>query len=65
MSGKDGAEAPIPIVCDCHGTEILAMRRGNALVIRDRRHGEHHVVSLPIVVDSTAREVVRLGDPEF
>ena len=36
------------IYCDCCGTEKLAQVVGDSLVIKDRRHGEKHVVVLKI-----------------
>jgi hypothetical protein len=36
------------VYCDCCGTEKLAEVVGDNLVIKDRRHGEKHVVSIPV-----------------
>ena len=36
------------VYCDCCGTEKLAQVVGDNLVIKDRRHGEKHVVVIPI-----------------
>jgi hypothetical protein len=36
------------IVCDCHGTQIMAKIRGSKLIIRVRSHGEYHTVVLPL-----------------
>lgn len=36
------------IYCDCCGTEKLAELVGDMLVIKDRRHGERHVVVIRI-----------------
>lgn len=36
------------VYCDCCGTEKLAQVVGDNLVIKDRRHGEKHVVVLKI-----------------
>jgi hypothetical protein len=34
------------LYCDCHGTEGLASRRDDKLVIVARRHGQNHVLVL-------------------
>ena len=36
------------VKCDCCGTETLAQIVGDKLVIKDRRHGEKHMVVIPI-----------------
>ena len=36
------------VYCDCCGTEKLAQVVGDNLVIKDRRHGEKHVVVIRI-----------------
>ena len=32
----------VPVYCSCCGTQILAMRVGNTLVVRQKRHGRVH-----------------------
>jgi hypothetical protein len=36
------------VYCDCCGSEKMAEIRGESLVIKDRRHGEKHVVVIKI-----------------
>ena len=45
------------VYCDCCGSEKLAQVVGDKLIIRDRRHGDKHVVSIPVsdLVDFVTR----------
>lgn len=43
MINADGS-----ISCDCCGTEKMAQIVGDKLVIKDRRHGNKHMVVIPI-----------------
>ncbi|MFA5429834.1 MAG: hypothetical protein WC329_01590 [Candidatus Omnitrophota bacterium] len=36
------------VYCDCHGTEKLAEINGDRIVVKDRRHGEHHIAVIPL-----------------
>jgi len=36
------------IRCSCCGQEILAERIGNTIVVRDRRHGKVHSVTIDL-----------------
>jgi len=36
------------VYCDCCGLQVLAQIVGDKLVIKDRRHGEKHMVVIPI-----------------
>ena len=37
-----------PIYCDCCGKEVLAWRVNGKIIVKDRRHGEKHTLSLDI-----------------
>ena len=37
-----------PIVCDCCGMEVMAIRHADRIVITDKRHGRHHIVIIPL-----------------
>jgi hypothetical protein len=37
-----------PIYCDCHGDEVMAFLSERKLIIRQRRHGADHWVSIHI-----------------
>ena len=56
------AEKEEKIRCDCHGVEVLAIRRGNRLVITDRRHGERHTAV--VVLEERLTERAILGKTE-
>ena len=47
------AEAPIcmPLRCTCCGTEVLAERVGDQLVISGKRHGREHVLVINLDKD--------------
>lgn len=36
------------ILCDCCGTETLAIQEDDTLVIKGKRHGQRHVVRLAL-----------------
>ncbi len=36
----------VMIRCDCCGEEVMAVERGEKLVIIQHRHGKHHFVSI-------------------
>ena len=36
------------IYCDCCGTEVMAKRSEDRIVIQDRRHGRRHVAVIPL-----------------
>jgi gamma-glutamyl-gamma-aminobutyrate hydrolase PuuD len=42
------AAIPAPVMCDCHGTQFMAVVRDGKLVIRIRKHGEYHTVALQL-----------------
>lgn len=47
-TGKKEEVKEVRIYCDCCGKEHLATRRGNKLIVTDKRHGRWHVVSIPL-----------------
>lgn len=59
MSSKDNT-----IYCSCCGTEKMAEVIGDKLVIKDRRHGEKHVVVLSVkdLLDKMGNKVYALSN---
>ena len=48
------------LYCDCCGTEKMAVLHEDKLVITDRRHGQRHVIVIPIdSLVKQAQHVVR------
>ena len=44
------------IYCDCCGTELMAKIVGDNLVIKDRRHGQQHMVIVSVSVPPESLE---------
>lgn len=42
-------EERIPVMCDDCGRQVMAYRKGDTLIITDRRHGENHTVAIPLL----------------
>lgn len=36
------------VYCDCHGSEKLAEITNDRIIVKDRRHGEHHIAVIPL-----------------
>jgi hypothetical protein len=50
-----------PLFCDCCGSVVMGHMVGNKIVWYDKRHGEKHVVSVPLntsKLDSKAEPMV-------
>ncbi len=56
------AEAPVKLRCDCCGKEVMAVIRGERLIITDRRHGRTHtcVVDLTKKAPHDSVEVIKI-----
>lgn len=50
-----------PIQCDCCGTEVVAVRVGDRIIIRQKRHGRIHVGTI-LVTDLLLSDLPAEGE---